>query len=541
MNKKWFASIIFWLALLTLGGFLLRFYSVGSNPSILNRDEAALAYNAYLLKEAGQDEWGRSWPLALESFGDYKLPGYPLLLLTFFTFLPLEDWVVRLPSVIAGTLLIPLSFFFAKRFKFSDSLSLLFAFIIALAPVFFFYSRIAFEANVGLALLVGALVLLLSRNRNQLFMDAIALILMVVAVFTYNTPLLLVPFVVPAVIFFRGWGNLRSWFIPVIGLSTIFVVVMSLLWPLTSQKSGITIFTDESTWSQWVSFRESLPASAQSSIGSRYFYWLGVMLVNFGQSFSPRFLITEGGTHPWHSLPNYGHTYFTVYILGIFGLLTLFPSFFTLFKCWVTNFDAGMKVAATRCAATLELIKPEMMLLYLLIVSLAPSVITVDSPHTTRSLFFIYIFYLLSIRGLAIAIEHLGKSKKAATILIVLFMGVMLLETSKYFYRYFYTFPTQQKKWFPGFQDAIQELERRFPHEEVAVVDGGGFHYILTAWYLKIPADQYLQTNVRQLPDRIGFRYGERVTHYHFIGHPEDRSHEKAMLLWEGTSWRIEP
>src|SRR3990172_6192442 len=94
-----------WLWLIIGVAFLQRFWQVGQLPATLNRDEAAVAYNAFLLSETGKDEWGRSWPVALESFGDYKLPGYSLVLMPFFKLLGLNDWVVRLPSVIAGTVL----------------------------------------------------------------------------------------------------------------------------------------------------------------------------------------------------------------------------------------------------------------------------------------------------------------------------------------------------------------------------------------------------------------------------------------------------
>jgi hypothetical protein len=64
-----------WLVLITLLAFSVRFILSDSLPAALNRDEAAIGYNAMLLSQTGLDEWGRSWPLALESFGGYKLPG----------------------------------------------------------------------------------------------------------------------------------------------------------------------------------------------------------------------------------------------------------------------------------------------------------------------------------------------------------------------------------------------------------------------------------------------------------------------------------
>ena len=68
------------LLVILLLAIVVRFWALGSLPVILNRDEAALGYNALLLVQQGVDEWGRQWPITLTSFGDYKLVGYVLLL-----------------------------------------------------------------------------------------------------------------------------------------------------------------------------------------------------------------------------------------------------------------------------------------------------------------------------------------------------------------------------------------------------------------------------------------------------------------------------
>src|SRR5258708_21633618 len=139
LTRKNFLFFLF--AAILIGGFLLRFWEVGRLPSGLNRDEGALAYNALLLKETGKDEWGKSWPLALESFGDYKLPGYPWLLIGTFTIFGYNDTAVRFPSVLAGTFLVLAAYFFARKvLHFEQAFSVLAAFLVAIEPVFFFYS-----------------------------------------------------------------------------------------------------------------------------------------------------------------------------------------------------------------------------------------------------------------------------------------------------------------------------------------------------------------------------------------------------------------
>ena len=80
----------------------------------------------------------------------------------------------------------------------------------------------------------------------------------------------------------------------------------------------------------------------------------------------------------------------------------------------------------------------------------------------------------------------------------------------------------------------------RYPDKNIAVVDGGGYQYILTAWYLKMTPDQFYSTVVKQLPDRIGFRYGEQVGRYHFIVNLKDMSDDEHIaVMWEDNEWRV--
>ena len=89
------------LLLLLAAASLLRFTYLANLPWGLNRDEAALAYNAYLLAQTGKDEWQRVYPVVLESFGDFKLPGYTYILVVLSRFFSLSDFLVRFPSALA--------------------------------------------------------------------------------------------------------------------------------------------------------------------------------------------------------------------------------------------------------------------------------------------------------------------------------------------------------------------------------------------------------------------------------------------------------
>src|SRR3990167_8742234 len=69
MNKFYF------IAILVLAGFL-RMYRLGDIPNGLYQDETAIGYNAYSILQTGKDEYGKTFPLYFQSFGDWKLPVY---------------------------------------------------------------------------------------------------------------------------------------------------------------------------------------------------------------------------------------------------------------------------------------------------------------------------------------------------------------------------------------------------------------------------------------------------------------------------------
>ncbi|MEN8252831.1 MAG: glycosyltransferase family 39 protein [Patescibacteria group bacterium] len=529
------------LLLIILLGLVLRFYKLSSLPAILNRDEAAIAFNAHLLNQVQKDEWGKSWPVILESFGDYKLPGYPYFTAAVFNLAPANDLSVRLGSFLAGVILILVAFQIAQHSELLHRQSLHFALLIAISPVFFFYSRIAFEANFALMLFVASLFFLLfieASKTKRLFFDVLAILLLLLAVFTYNSPFLLLPFVILVIPVVRGMKKWRKWTLPVLGLLVVFVTSLIVFVPLTSQKSGVTIFSDETTWTNLIQHRQQYSGIAQNILGNKYLFYSQIIFKNFISSFSTEFLVTKGSAHPWHSLNNFGHMHWGVYLFGLLGIIWSLVETSNWFMHKFIYNKKHKKINKRRSKS----IKQELLLLYLLFASLFPASVTVDAPHATRSLLFFFIFTLFAV----IAIEdlyHLEFFKKfdKKHLLTWFFVFISIFESSHYFYNYFTNYPNKQPESLGvTFDKTIQNLDKKYLNQKIAIVDPDGYQYILTSWYLKLAPQVYFDTVVRQLPDLIGFRYGEQVKNYHFIADREDRSEDERILVeWNGNEWLV--
>ncbi len=495
------------LAVIFFFGLGLRLFQIAELPAILNRDEAALAYNALLIKESSQDEWQTKWPLTFKSFGDYKLPGYPYLLAILFSILPINDFSTRLPSAVAGSLLIIVSFFFAKNvLKVKNKSSLMMALLIAINPIFFFYSRIAFEANLALLLFVCGLYFLLKEKENSLLGGFFIFL----AVLTYNTPLLLLPFLIPLLIYKIGWKNKKRWFKPVLLLVLILLWGILSFYSLTTQKSAITIFNDSTTWEKFALYRAQFSGLWQAILGNKYVFYTQVMWQNLLESFSLKFLVQNGGSHPWHALPGYGHLFYLTYFLAICMLIDIIGEII------IALFDKSFK-------------KKHLILFYLLVVSLAPSVVTVDSPHATRSLLFFFVFVSLAV----LFLDKLAKIfVKQSKLILIVCLAILLTESLFYYHKYFFKYSQSQEKiLFASFKKFIIDADEKYTKQPVVIIDEGGYQYILTAWYLKIPSQNFFATMKYQQADRINFYYGERLLNYHFIKNLEDRNNDEKVVL----------
>ena len=86
--------------------FILYTYGLTENPPGFYHDEAALAYNAYLLAKTGYSEFGVRWPLFVQTFTwpltVYANPVCIYLLAAFNLVFPPSIWLARFLSSVAG-------------------------------------------------------------------------------------------------------------------------------------------------------------------------------------------------------------------------------------------------------------------------------------------------------------------------------------------------------------------------------------------------------------------------------------------------------
>lgn len=130
--------------------FSLRLYRIDQSPTGALIDEAHFGYLAQSLLTTGKDEHGVSFPVIFRGFGDNKLPAGAYLMVPVVKLFGLSNTTIRIPSIIAGTLLVFAMYWLVRKLGFTKPYGYLAALLVALSPWSFFLSRFGFESNLAL-------------------------------------------------------------------------------------------------------------------------------------------------------------------------------------------------------------------------------------------------------------------------------------------------------------------------------------------------------------------------------------------------------
>lgn len=205
---------------------VLRFWQLGLVPPSPDWDEAALGYNAYSLLQTGKDEYGTRWPLALRSFDDYKPPLYVYLAMPSIKAFGLSTFSVRVPAAVMGTLGVLGTYFLVIEIiglllrskkkalvAYSENIPLITMFLLAISPWHLQFSRIAFEANIGVTINIWGVYLLLKSFKHGIWMP-ISAILFGLGFYAYHSERVFIPLLLVLVFtlfykeFFSKWKYL---------------------------------------------------------------------------------------------------------------------------------------------------------------------------------------------------------------------------------------------------------------------------------------------------------------------------------------------
>lgn len=443
------------LAITTLA-LVLRVAWLDRAPPGLDPDEVSIGYNAYSIARTGRDEYGEVLPLAFRSFGDYKRPAFFYFSVPFLGVLGPTPFAARLPGAVAGTLLVPVVFFLARRLTASATTALLAAGFVALSPWALHQSRGAREVMLYLLVLSTMVLTLLytlgaSRVRRACVWALAAATSFVVAVFSYPGGVVGVPLLFAAVSIVYWRAALR---VPRRALLAGAVALAIGLMPLAVQLRDGRIMARAAQTSlfhqDWIvkqaegraarNRQELAPSLAAfaSAMDSRWVILGREVTKAYLSHFSPHFLFTDGDAEPRHRVPGMGTLYLWDAPLLVLGLVVIARE-------W--------KRSAYRLLALWLLVAP------------VPAALAENAPHALRSFAMLPPLAIVGALGARHAWQWARERKVVG--LLVRATAVVLLAGSVAFYLKLYhrDYPLEHDRaWYSGWLEAFQLAAREVEH-----------------------------------------------------------------------------
>ena len=475
MNKR---TKLISLIVIVVIAFVLRFIYLDKNPPALSWDETAQGYNAYALGQTGTDEFGRSWPLNyLESFGDFK----PVLN-TYLTILPvkvfgLTEFATRFPSAFFGSLTVLLCFYlvielFYRRQE-KDILGLATAFILAVSPWHLLLSRGAYEANIGLFLVVlGGLFLLKGFHGHKLYFLG-SVIPFALTFYTFNSTRAFIPFFLLAVfILYRQFifSHLKLFLLFCLFFIVLLIpIIPHLLSPQANLRfREVNIFSNLKPIEQsnnWIKYdNNSLVAKIVHN--RRVIFGLDY-LTHYFDHFDLNYLFIHGDVNSKFSIQDTGQIYLINLPLFLIGLIVIFRKY-----------------------------RPESLLLFLwLLTGIIPAATARETPHALRTLQTLPVWHIIIAVG-GYYLYSLNLKPFFKKLMVSLYCLYLLFNIGSFLHNYFYHYPEEFAGSFQyGYHESMSHILTNYQnYDQFLITEGLGRPYIYVLFYSRYLPNEFLKT-----------------------------------------------
>ncbi|OGM22633.1 hypothetical protein A2691_00565 [Candidatus Woesebacteria bacterium RIFCSPHIGHO2_01_FULL_39_23] len=448
------------LILIILLAFSLRIYQIDNTPPSLNWDEVSLGYNAYSILQTGRDEWGVSFPTIFRAYGDYKLPAYVYLSIPGIAVFGLNEFAVRLPSVIAGTLSVLFTYLLVNELfrNKNQSLATLSAFLMAIEPWSLFTSRIALEADVAAFFVISGTYFFLKGLRTVNYL-LFAPLFFGLSVWSYNSARVFTPlFVFSLILVFRKdllRLYLRNKLIIICSLFIAILLFVPMFWQLThpvgQARYGEVEILDSGAIAKINEARSNGCPRIQCN---KVTFFVSEFAKNYVSHFNPSFLFFAGGSNYQFSIPN----------LGIMHLVNL-PFFYL-----------GIVLLLTR----LYKYKYAKLILFWLILAPIPSSLTREAPHVLRSIVILPVPMILSSIGINFLVTRLRP------VLFIAYCLLLFISLESYFGVYFGKYRSEYSwSWQYGYKEVINYVKENHDKYDKIIISkkyGEPHEFLLFYW-----------------------------------------------------------
>lgn len=205
MSTKKFLLILIFIAVIA------RFIKLDSIPPHLSNDEIGAAYAAYSISRTGKDGANQFLPILWASPGGYGSPLAVYIPMVSILILGNNNFAVRLPSAILGSLTIIFIGLLVMELTKNSKLALITSFILAFSPWHFSASHWALESNYALFFVVLAIYLFfLGLKYDKNWAVIVSFISFALSIYSYYTEWILTPLIIFSLLVFYRKAVLKK-------------------------------------------------------------------------------------------------------------------------------------------------------------------------------------------------------------------------------------------------------------------------------------------------------------------------------------------
>lgn len=480
MFKVKFQFVI--LSIIIALGVFLRVYRLAEFPVHLGHDEITQLYDAVSIAQTAKDIYGNFLPTIFESVHDFKPPFYTYATVLSYWIFGNHEFVIRVPSVFFGILLIPAIYFFALKLLKDKKIALYAAFVSAISPFELFFSRKSFENGAGIVfMLFGFTSFLVFLERKEKKWAYIGSLLLVLGMYTYFSHVFIIPLLITVFVYLfrmklkeRGGflkDKIAKYYFPIALFSLLLAVpliLIILLNPGSRNRSQAVFITQDINLGQQIN-----NISSENSFVSTLLKYKTIADFSFNRylsQFDPEYLFLNGLDLTNQGPIGSGPFLFIQLPFILLGLVTLIKK--------------------------KDLLEQKKFILAWIIIGFIPSGITfeVNSPHRVIMVF--TMLNIISAVGFGVAVSCIKQKKYPYLLKISLFSAIILtliINFSYFVHLYTVNFPFEKSQFihYPFKQVALFAWSQYdnfdqivFDPEfgEIAPMIGTGAHYYM-AYY----------------------------------------------------------
>lgn len=524
----------FWLVLILILAFGLRFFKVTTIPPSLNWDETSIGYNAYSILKTGRDEWGEFMPVHFRSFGEYKLPAQIYASIPAIAIFGLNEFGVRITPVVYGTLTVILLYFLVFEMLKKKEIALVSSFLLAVSPWHIQLTRGSFESSFSLFWFVMAVWFLVKGLKKPMWIIA-SMVPFVVSIYTYNTARVFTPMFLFVFYLANARYLIKNFKYAFFGFATFVVfalpVVPFVLSGGASARYKLVSITDDKGLVPRIEERRNLstlPPFLTKLIHNRYTYNTYYFAQNYVAHFTPDFLFINGAGHRQHHVQGVGQLYWIQAPFLLYGLYL-----------FIKRKDVSLRV-----------------LLPWLFLAFVPVSMTNDSiPNALRTLIAVPVYQVFTAIGVYEFIKHkqslplLGKKYTKA----VLAISIVLFVINFYIYlnNLYLLYPVRYSKdWQYGNKQVVEYIEDNQDKYDIIVFSRTyGEPHIFTLFNLKYDPAKFQSINNLERFETFDWVRVLRFDKYYFPDLGDEgtryqdiiRSNPNKRILFVGKSGDFPP